>query len=317
MPDLLIAIILGVVEGVTEFLPVSSTGHLLLCERWLGIDLEAPNSLWKTFTVFIQIGAILAVVVYFRRRILDLLLGKPEGGRTPLEISQAAKAAPAAKPVQSAMSMGQTQDYAVALDEDLITPAQRLNAILMIALATLPVLIVGFLVHDWIEANMESPRNIGWALLLGAIAMIVIEIIPTNVTTRRIERVTWKQALGIGLAQILAAVFPGTSRSAATIMGGLVAGLSRPAAAEFSFFLAIPAMFAACGYSILKWLSELKKNNLTPSPHDVLLLVIGTLISYLVAYAVIAVFMAYIRKHNFIPFAIYRLILGAFVLLLY
>src|SRR5690349_1389724 len=123
MPDLLIAIILGIVEGVTEFLPVSSTGHLLLCERWMGIDLEAPNSMWKTFAVFIQIGAILAVVVYFRRRILDLLLGKPEGGRTPLEISQAAKAAPSAKPVTAALSMGQTADYATALDEDLITPA--------------------------------------------------------------------------------------------------------------------------------------------------------------------------------------------------
>jgi undecaprenyl-diphosphatase len=311
MPDLLIAIILGIVEGITEFLPVSSTGHLLLCERWLGIDLEAPNSMWKTFTVFIQIGAILAVVVYFRQRILDLLRGKPEGGRTPLEISQAAKAAPTSNPVQASLSMGQTQDYATVLDEDLITPAQRMNAILMIILATIPVLIVGFLSHDWIEANMESERNIGWALLLGGVAMIIIEIIPTNVTTRRIERVTWKQALGIGLAQILAAVFPGTSRSAATIMGGLVAGLSRPAAAEFSFFLAIPAMFAACGYSLMKWLRDAH-----PSAREILLLIIGTLVSFLVAYAVIAVFMAYIRRHNFIPFAIYRLLLGAFVLLI-
>jgi undecaprenyl-diphosphatase len=309
LPDLIKAIILGIVEGVTEFLPVSSTGHLMLCERWMGIDLDAPNSLWKTFAVFIQIGAIAAVVVYFRTRIADLLLGRREGGRTPLEISIAAKAAPGGVP--AALSMGQTLDYQTALDEDLITPAQRLNAILMIILATVPVLVVGLLTHDWIERNMENDRNIGLALLIGGVAMILIEVIPTNVTTRRIERITWKQALGIGLAQILAAVFPGTSRSAATIMGGMVAGLSRPAAAEFSFFLAIPAMFAACGYSLLKWLK-----NAHPSFHEIMLMIIGTLVSFLVAYVVIAGFMSYIKRHSFIPFAIYRILLGALVLFL-
>jgi undecaprenyl-diphosphatase len=311
MLDLLKAIILGIVEGVTEFLPISSTGHLLLCEKWMNLDLEAPHSLWKTFAVFIQIGAILAVVVFFRRRILDLLMGKSEGSRTPLEISQAAKAAKTTSPVPNALTMGQTLDYQVGQDEDLITPAQRVNAILMIILATIPVLIVGFLVHDWIEANMESSRNIGLALLIGGVLMIIIEVIPTNVTTRRIERVTWKQALGIGLAQILAAVFPGTSRSAATIMGGMVAGLSRPAATEFSFFLAIPSMTAACGYSLLKWVKDA-----SPKAHEVLLLIVGTLVSFLVAYAVIAVFMGYVRRHNFIPFAIYRIALGILVLLL-
>ena len=310
MPDLLKAIILGVVEGVTEFLPVSSTGHLLLCERWMGINLEAPGSFWKTFAIFIQIGAILAVVVYSRRRILDLLLGRREGARTPLEISQAARAGAGGK-ASGALAMGQTLDYQTALDEDLITPAQRLNAVLMIVLATVPVLVVGFLTHDWIEANLESPRVIGYALLVGGVAMILVEVLPTNVTTRRIERVTWKQALGIGVAQILAAVFPGTSRSAATIMGGMLAGLSRPAAAEFSFFLAIPAMFAASGYSLMKWLRDADVRT-----HEVVLMGIGTLVSFLVAYAVIAVFMGYIRRHNFIPFAIYRIVLGAVVLLI-
>jgi undecaprenyl-diphosphatase len=313
MPDLLKAIILGIVEGVTEFLPVSSTGHLLLCERWMGISLEAPGSFWKTFAIFIQIGAILAVVVYFRGRILDLLLGRREGARTPLEISQAARAAGAAGAgrASGALAMGQTVEFQTALDEDLITPAQRINAILMIVLATIPVLVVGYLTHDWIEANLESPRIIGYALLIGGVAMILVEVIPTNVTTRRIERVTWKQALGIGLAQILAAVFPGTSRSAATIMGGMLAGLSRPAAAEFSFFLAIPAMFAASGYSLLKWVKHA-----SPKSHELVLMAIGTLVSFLVAYAVIAVFMGYIRRHNFIPFAVYRILLGVVVLLL-
>src|SRR3954470_1636453 len=165
MPDLLIAIILGIVEGITEFLPVSSTGHLLLCERWMGIDLDAPESMWKTFAIFIQIGAIFAVIVFFRRRILDLLMGKAEGARTPLEISQAAKTT--SGPMPAALSMGQTLDYQSALDEDLITPAQRLNAVLMIILATVPVLVVGLLVHHWVEAHMENARNIGLALLIG------------------------------------------------------------------------------------------------------------------------------------------------------
>lgn len=312
--NLLQAIILGVVEGVTEFLPVSSTGHLLLCERWFHIDLDAPNSFGKTFTVFIQIGAILSVVVYFRRRILDLLKGKREGSMTPLEISIAAgKASPSVAGTPTASG---AIDYESVPDEEVITPAQRMNTLLMIALATLPVLIVGFLLHDWIDKNLGSSRVVAIALLVGGVAMILIELIPMGVTTRRIERVTWKQALGIGCAQILAAVFPGTSRSAATILGGMVAGLSRPAAAEFSFFLAIPAMFAACGYALLKWVKQLHETHMPVSIQEVLLLVIGTLVSFLVAYAVIAVFMSYIKRHTFIPFAVYRIILGLIVLLL-
>ena len=312
MPELLKAILLGIVEGVTEFLPVSSTGHLMLCEKWMGLDLDQPGSFWKTFTVFIQIGAIMSVVVFFRGRIMDLLRGKREGARTPLEVSLAARGSGGAGSGSSANAgpaEGNTLDYQTALDEDLITPRQRLNAILMIGVATLPVLVVGFLLHNWIEENLESHLVVAVALIVGGIAMIVIELVPTNVTTRRIERITWKQALCIGVAQILAAVFPGTSRSAATILGGMLAGLSRPAAAEFSFFLAIPAMFAACGFSLMKWLRDARVTT-----HEVLLLAIGTLVSFLVAYAVIAVFMNYIKRHTFIPFAIYRIIVGIVVL---
>jgi undecaprenyl-diphosphatase len=312
--NLLQAIVLGIVEGVTEFLPISSTGHLLLCERWFRTDLDAPNSFAKTFVIFIQIGAILSVVVYFRRRILDLLRGKREGSMTPLEISIAAGKASATS-VGTPTASGPLASES-APDDEVITPAQRLNAILMIGVATLPVLIVGFLLHDWIDANLGSSRVVAIALLVGGIAMILIELIPMGITTRRIERITWKQALGIGCAQILAAVFPGTSRSAATILGGMLAGLSRPAAAEFSFFLAIPAMFAACGYALLKWVKQLHETHQPVSMQQVLLLAIGTLVSFLVAYAVIAVFMSYIKRHTFIPFAVYRIILGIIVLLL-
>ena len=302
MYELLIAIILGVVEGVTEFLPVSSTGHLLLVERWMGLKLE--SGFWNMFTVFIQIGAIAAVVVYFRGRILELLRGQPERTLTPLEISASARSAGKAA---AAAHAGAATD--VMADDTPPTAAQRGYAILMIILASTP-LVVAYFADKWAEKNMNSPVVIGAALLVGGLVMMVIEWLPLNVTTRRIERVTWKQALGIGAAQVLAAVFPGTSRSAATIMAGLVGGLSRPAAAEFSFFLAIPAMGAACTYKLLKFL-----RGGVPPAQQVLLLIIGTIVSFLVAWAVIALFMGYIRRHNFTPFALYRILLGTVVLL--
>ena len=292
MPDLLKAIILGVVEGVTEFLPISSTGHLLLCERWMGLDLH--DGFWNMFAVFIQIGAIAAVVVYFRARILELLRGPAKTGLTPLEIKAPARREP--KPGDE------------VVDDAPVTPAQRGHAIVMIMLACTP-LVIAYFADKWAEQHMSHPGFIAGALLVGGVLMILIERLPLGVTTRRIERISWKQALGIGLAQVLAAVFPGTSRSAATIMAGLVAGLSRPAAAEFSFFLAIPAMGAACAYKLLKYLKQT-----TPAAHEVLLLVIGTLVSFLVAWAVIAGLMAYIRRHSFVPFAIYRIVLGLVVL---
>ena len=395
MSALLQVIILGIVEGFTEFLPISSTGHLLLCQHWMGIDLEAEGSFWKSFTIFIQIGAIAAVVVYFRERILELIRGP---GRTlkqmtPLEIAGAMRAAQARVVLQESAKrraaearqadketrrqgdkeMGNVEgdtgghaelgtqaashvadegeaaegeeivgfvptaglgdkpterlalEYEAAVETSgkdgdaaatsaavgaLATPQERLQAILMILLATVPVLVVGYLVHDWVERYLERPWVIALALLVGGVAMLVIELFPVvKVRTARIEAVTWKQALIIGAAQVLAAVFPGTSRSAATILGGLCAGLSRPAAAEFSFFLAIPSMTAACGYSLLKYLRTAKAD-----VHEILLLVIGTLVSFLVAWGVIAAFMSYIRRHTFVPFAVYRIVLGGIVL---
>lgn len=303
MHDLLVAIILGVVEGVTEFLPVSSTGHLLLCERWMGLRLE--DGFWSMFTVFIQIGAIAAVVVYFRGRILELLRGQPERILTPLEISASAR--PGEKVIHGD---GGGAGAEVMADDTPPTAAQRGYAILMIALASTP-LAVAYFAEKWAEANMKSPWMVPGALIVGGVLMTLIEWMPLNVTTRRIERITWKQALGIGGAQVLAAIFPGTSRSAATIMAGLVGGLSRPAAAEFSFFLAIPAMGAACGYKLLKFL-----NAGVPAVSQMLLLVIGTLVSFLVAWGVIALFMGYIRRHSFVPFALYRIGLGVVVILI-
>ena len=306
MPDLLKAIILGIVEGVTEFLPISSTGHLVLCERWMGIDLHEAGGFWGMFTIFIQIGAIAAVVVYFRGRILELLRGQPERRLTPLEISASATSAAGSGSIGEALANAGPRG--IDGDDTPVTAAQRGYAVLMIMLASTP-LVIAYFADKWAEKNMTRPWVIGAALAAGGVLMVLIEWLPLNTTTRRIEHVNWKQALGIGAAQVLAAIFPGTSRSAATIMAGLVAGLSRPAAAEFSFFLAIPAMGAACLYKLLKFLKQG-----VPSAERLLLLLIGTLVSFLVAWVVIAAFMAYIRRHSFIPFAVYRIALGLLVL---
>ncbi len=331
MPDLLKAILLGIIEGVTEFLPVSSTGHLLLADRLMG--LHKDPQFWQMFVVFIQGGAIAAVVVYFRERIMELLRGQPERKLTPLEISTGISATSAraagrgagdvghadpgqidahadAGPADAARTGAAVAYEAPAPPEDApVTSAQRGWAIMMIVLASLP-LGVAYFADKWAEQHMQSSNVIAAALLVGGLLMILIEWLPLKITTRRIEHMTWKQALGIGAAQVVAALFPGTSRSAATIMGGLVAGLSRPAAAEFSFFLAIPAMGAACTYKLYKFLRE---RGMTLAADEMLLLVIGTLVSFLVAWAVIALFMGYIRRHSFVPFAIYRILLGLIV----
>ena len=264
MGELAKSIILGIIEGLTEFVPVSSTGHLLLCEKWMHLNLDEP--FWKMFTVFIQIGAILAVVVYFRHKIVQLLSGSISGN----------------------------------------TVSQKV--VMMVIIATIPVLIVGYLFHKWVELHMERPLPIALALLIGGLIMMAVEFARPGTTTPRIEHLTWGQAIGIGLAQILAVLFPGTSRSGATIIAGLIGGLSRPAAAEFSFLLAIPAMAAASGYSLLKGAGGMNGGQMT-------LLLVGTLVSFLVAWAVIALFMEYIRKHTFTPFGVYRIVLGIVVLI--
>jgi undecaprenyl-diphosphatase len=275
--DLIYAILLGIVEGVTEFLPISSTGHLALCQQWMGIDLE-NDPFWRTFAVFIQIGAIIAVLVYFWDRILTLIARRPTPA-TPLEIATASS-------------------------------QRTLHPVWLVAIASAPVFVIGFLAQNYVEEHLANPLVIASALGIGGVLMILIEVLRGPVRTERLEEMTLRQALFIGFAQVLAAIFPGTSRSAATIMGGLVVGLQRSVAAEFSFFLAIPSMFAACGYSLLKlFLAHPDLIGLK----ELLLLAVGTLVSFLVAWVVIAGFMSYIRRYSFIPFAIYRIILGLIV----
>lgn len=323
MSDLIKTILLGVIEGITEFLPVSSTGHLFLTAQVMGIDFKhGPDApFWDAFNIVIQVGAIFAVVIYFRRRILDLLLGgkKPSYFAQTMprhQIDQAAwaltgsviKGDVVGGPGAEAMS-----EEAVARADAYLTKEQRWHAIKMVLIATAPILTVGLFIDKfWPSKELEgNPNAIALALLVGGLIMLLIEKLRLRVTAHRLEQITLKQAILIGFCQILAALFPGTSRSAATIMSALASGVSRPAATEFSFFLAIPAMFAACGYKLLKWVKDNR-----PDSHQLMLMLLGTAISFVVAWVVIAGFMNYVRKHSFMPFAIYRIVVGAAVLVL-
>ena len=269
--DLWKMIALGIIEGLTEFLPISSTGHLLLWNSLVGPPVS--REFGSNSVVFIQIGAIAAVVVYFRRRLAQLLLDQPdEHGKRLL-------------------------------------PRQRRNLLTLILLACLP-LVIAFIAEKLSEDYLSGPLVIGVVLAVGGVAMLLIENFKPKPTTDLMEQMTIKQALIIGFAQVLAAVFPGTSRSGATIMAGLLCGVSRVAAAEFSFFLAIPAMSGACLYKLIKMLSQGGISGL----REVLLLAIGTMVSFLVAWLVIAVLMQFIRKYSFKPFGWYRIGFGLLVI---
>jgi undecaprenyl-diphosphatase len=252
------ALVLGVVEGVTEFLPISSTGHMILVGSWISF----PEPLAKTFEIFIQAGAILAVVVLFRARLRELLLGALRPG-----------------------------------------PARR--TLLAVAVSFAPAAVVGLAAHRAIESHLMRPAVVAAALVLGALAIEVCERVFRRPTTHALAAVTLRQALIIGLAQCVAMV-PGVSRSAATIMGGLGAGLALPLAAEYSFLLAIPTMAAASGYALLKAWGTL-------GAADVGLLAAGFVTAFFSAWAVVAVFMRYIQTHSFRVFSVYRVILGVLV----
>ncbi|MFN4244410.1 MAG: undecaprenyl-diphosphate phosphatase [Tepidisphaerales bacterium] len=278
MNDLLKAVILGVIEGVTEFLPVSSTGHMRLAEAWMG-SIVSP-AFAKTFDIFIQSGAIAAVLVYFRHRLLDLVgLRRPPPNYT---------------------------------DHAPLEPTQRRHLLLMLLLASLP-LAIGYVAAKRAEefylarGDLET-HVIAWALLLGGVLMILIERFRPAAVIEHMEEMRWPHALVIGLCQIVAAVFPGTSRSAATIVPALAMGMSRPVAAEFSFFLAIPALLGAGAIKLARFL-----RSPDVSLEQVGYLAVGTVVSFVVAYAVIAWFMRLIRRYSFTPFGVYRILVALVV----
>ncbi len=252
--------LLGLVEGATEFIPVSSTGHLIVVSDWFGLVDERA----KTFDVFIQLGAILAIVWLYRARLWRTV---------------------------------------AAARHD--TPSRRLLVNLLIAF--LPAAVVGFLTHGWIKAWLFNPTVVAVALVVGGILILLIERLAPAPKVSDVSGVPARTALGIGLAQVLSLI-PGVSRSGATIMGGYSLGLSRTAATEFSFFLAIPVMLAATMYDLMKSWSVL-------APGDIPLFAVGFIVSFVSAVVVVRVFLSYVSCHSFSVFAWYRIAFGAVLLL--
>jgi undecaprenyl-diphosphatase len=278
MSDYLVALVVGIVEGLTEFLPVSSTAHIILAQKLLGLELDNP--FWKMFAVVIQLGAILSVVVYFWPRLVEFLGSFLTALRGP----------------NDGTAVWWRHPLALVLCSFVVTA------------------IPCFLMDKFIGENLESPLMIGLAMVIGGVAMVWIDrTYGSQSTTSSMEQMTMKQAIVIGAAQILAAAFPGTSRSMATIAGGQVMGLSRPAALEFSFFLSIPVMFAASGFKLLQYIM---KSEESIGSGQWMTLAIGFLTSFVVALAVIAWFMQWVKARGFTPFAVYRIIVGLLVILL-
>jgi undecaprenyl-diphosphatase len=313
MNDYLLSVIFGIVEGLTEFLPVSSTAHLRISEALLHVDLK--DGYWKMYTIVIQLGAVLCLPVYFRSRIARFLSTFPKGERG---------------------------------DRTLLTHPVSLTMIAFVVTA-----IPAFLLTKVIGKNLESLYVMGAALLIGGVVMWVIDAmfgehlrtaapepaavetsggsprvlpyqgppVPADGTkTTRVEDMTLLQAIWIGAVQVLSAVFPGTSRSMSTIAAGQTAGMTRASALEFSFFLSLPTMAAATLYDFYKTVIKHKGEGGATLPpvhmdsHGWIVLAIGFVVSFVVALFVVHWFMSWVRRRGFTPFAIYRIAAGVAVL---
>jgi len=280
MYDYLLSVFLGIVEGLTEFLPVSSTAHLRICEALLHVDLH--DGFWKMYTIVIQLGAILALPVYFRERILKFLRTFPRGERG---------------------------------DRTVLTHPLSLTLIAFVVTA-----VPAWALTKQIGKNLENLWVMAWALIIGGIIMWVVDAVFTRPRVTQMEEMTLPQAVWIGAAQILSAIFPGTSRSMCTIAAGQVASMSRPAALEFSFFLSMPTMLMATGYDFVKTVMPYHHEvNLAPlrmNGHEWIVIAIGFIVSFFVALGVVAWFMHWVRARGFAPFAVYRIVLGIGILML-
>lgn len=259
LADLWRAAVLGIVEGITEFLPISSTGHLIIASDLLNFE----GSIGGTFEIFIQLGAVLAVVWYYRR-----------------DLWRQARAVPSDRAVQRFW--------------------------LNLAIAFVPAAAIGLLLHDWIKERLFNPVTVAVTLIVGGILLLFIERRDHSAGTPSVYDVTPKQALSIGLAQILALI-PGASRSATTIIGGLLGGLDRPTATGFSFYLAIPTLGLATVFDLLSSLDQISRG-------DILNLLVGTVVSFAVALLAIGWLLRYIARNDFKIFGYYRIVFGLIVL---
>lgn len=257
---LLKAAILGLLEGATEFLPISSTGHLIIAQDLLNYDDEAG----KVFTIAIQLGAILAICWHYRDKIFNVVKGLPTD-----------------------------------------KTSQRFAANLMIAF--IPAMVFGLLFHKLIKTYLFSPLTVAGALIVGGFIILLVERYKPAPRIHSVDDMRWSDALKVGLAQSVA-LFPGTSRSGATIMGGMMFGLSRTSATEFSFFLAIPTMFAAVTYDLYKNAGQLHSE-------DMGMIAVGFVMAFISGLAAVRFLLRYVSSHSFVGFAWYRIVFGALVLL--
>ena len=289
MNDYLLSVLLGIIEGLTEFLPVSSTAHLRIVEGLLHISLT--DGYWKMYSIVIQLGAIICLPVYFRERLVKFFLTFPRDKRG---------------------------------DRSILTHPLSLTCVAFVVTA-----IPAFLLSKVIGKHLESLTIMGGSLMIGGIVMWIVDVMNAGaekagqgasgnrIRVWQVEDMSLGQAIWIGACQILSAVFPGTSRSMATIAAGQLAGMSRASALEFSFFLSIPTMVTATGYDLLKSVMGKGENPIgigQIDPHGWMVLAIGFVVSFIVAYGTVAWFLAWVRKHGFVPFAVYRLVVGAAVL---
>ena len=270
--EILKAVLFGIVEGITEWLPISSTGHMILVDQFVHLNVSAD--FYKMFEVVIQLGAIMAVVVLFWNKLWPFHMKNEK---------------PAWK--DGALSMW-----------------------LKIIVAVIPAAIIGVLFDDKIDELFYHPVPVAIALIVVGVLFIVVETIMKGKkpSIRNIGQITYKAAVIIGLFQVLAAVFPGTSRSGATIIGALLIGVSRATAAEFTFFLAVPVMFGASLLKVIKYIAA----GVAMTGSELVILVIGTLVAFIVSVFVIKFLMSYIKKHDFKVFGWYRIVLGILVLLI-
>ena len=279
-----LAVILGIVEGLTEFLPVSSTGHLILVGHALGFTGDVATNA----EISIQLGAILAVIVFEREKIGRLASGAWQ--------EQAE--------LKSFLRKGQHPTWTACLKTSM-QAHPNLWFVLGLGIAFLPAAVVGLLAHGWIKSYLFTPQTVAVTLILGGIIILIVEATKRTGLTLSLDQVSAANAFWIGLAQC-ASLIPGMSRSGSTIIGGLLAGLDRKVATEYSFFLALPTIIAATFYETLK-------STATFTNQDFVALGIGIVVSFFVAWAVIAVFLTYVQRHTLRVFAYYRIILGIVV----
>ena len=256
MSDTFSAVILGIVEGVTEFLPVSSTGHLILADALLGYD---PQH-WKLFNIAIQPGAILAIVVLYWRTFLGVFKG-----------------------------LFSFEAGAIAFVRNVL-------------IGFLPAAVLGFALNDPLDTLLGNAQVVAWALIIGGVAILIVERLAKPVKVGGVTALTWQRSLQIGLAQCLALV-PGVSRSGATILGAMSLGVDRKTAAEFSFFLALPTLTGATALKLFKARDAISSDDLS-------LIAIGFVVSFIVALIVVKGFLAVVTRYGFAPFAWYRIVAG-------